>query len=181
MNYNAGVKTPMANIVMSMMVLVVLAVATPLFHDTPNCILASIIINAVLGLLDYSAMYKIWKIDFGDFVAMVGAFFGVIFISVEMGLLIAVYCKDSAITNYDPDLLFSNVRIQFFNVGCPLSSKNLVTSDQAPYSCVGKNSRDKYLQECGAIPRFHQTAGYLGYPNRCCYLLLQFQLSERKV
>mgnify|MGYP002776891086 FL=1 len=96
MNYNAGVKTPMANVVMSMMVLVVLAVATPLFHDTPNCILASIIINAVLGLLDYSAMYKIWKIDFGDFVAMVGAFFGVIFISVEMGLLIAVYCRDSS-------------------------------------------------------------------------------------
>ena len=92
-NYNAGVKTPVANIVMALMVMIVLVALTGLFHDLPNCILASIIINAVIGLVDYSAMYKIWKVDFGDFIAMSGAFFGVIFISVEIGLLIAVRTK----------------------------------------------------------------------------------------
>ena len=89
-NYNAGVRTPVSNIVMSLMVMIVLVALTGLFHDLPNCILASIIINAVIGLIDFSAMYKIWKVDFGDFIAMAGAFLGVVFISVEMGLLIAV-------------------------------------------------------------------------------------------
>ena len=89
-NYNAGCKTPMSNIVMSIMVLLVLAVATPLFHNTPNCIIASIIINAVLGLVDYNAMYKIWRVDMPDFIIMVGTFLGVVFGSIEVGLLVAV-------------------------------------------------------------------------------------------
>ena len=92
-NYNAGVRTPVSNIVMSLMVMIVLVALTGLFHDLPNCILASIIINAVIGLIDFGAMYKIWKVDFGDFIAMAGAFLGVVFISVEMGLLIAVRLK----------------------------------------------------------------------------------------
>lgn len=89
-NYNAGCKTPVSNVVMSVMVLVVLLVATPLFHNTPNCILASIIINAVLSLIDIKAAITIFKVDKLDFVALFGAFAGVLFISVEMGLLIAV-------------------------------------------------------------------------------------------
>lgn len=89
-NFNAGCKTPVANMVMSAMVLIVLAVATPLFHNTPNCILASIIINAVINLVDIKAAILIWKIDKLDFLACLGAFFGVFFASVEIGLLIAV-------------------------------------------------------------------------------------------
>lgn len=89
-NFNAGCRTPVANMVMSAMVLIVLAVATPLFHNTPNCILASIIINAVINLIDVKAAILIWKIDKLDFLACMGAFLGVFFISVEIGLLIAV-------------------------------------------------------------------------------------------
>jgi high affinity sulfate transporter 1 len=44
----------------------------------------------VIGLVDYDAAYLIWKIDKFDFVACMGAFFGVVFVSVEIGLLIAV-------------------------------------------------------------------------------------------
>ena len=89
-NYNAGCRTPVSNMVMSAMVLVVLAVATPLFHNTPSCILASIIINAVINLIDVKAAILIWKIDKLDFIACMGAFLGVLFVSVEIGLLIAV-------------------------------------------------------------------------------------------
>ncbi|KAG6414906.1 hypothetical protein SASPL_122282 [Salvia splendens] len=89
-NYMAGCKTAMSNIVMSCVVLLTLFLITPLFKYTPNAILASIIISAVVGLLDYEAMILIWKIDKFDFVACMGAFFGVVFIGVEMGLLIAV-------------------------------------------------------------------------------------------
>ncbi|BFG19712.1 hypothetical protein CerSpe_059860 [Prunus speciosa] len=89
-NYMAGCHTAVSNIIMSLVVLLTLELITPLFKYTPNAILASIIISAVVGLIDLEAMKLIWKIDKLDFVACMGAFFGVVFISVEIGLLIAV-------------------------------------------------------------------------------------------
>eukprot|EP00249_Psilotum_nudum_P009976 c22261_g1_i1 orf=235-2301(+) len=89
-NYNSGCQTTISNVVMSLMVLIVLAALTPLFKYTPNCILASIIINAVISLIDIKAAILIWKIDKLDFLACLGAFLGVLFVSVEIGLLIAV-------------------------------------------------------------------------------------------
>jgi len=69
-------------------------VATPLFKYIPNGILASIIISAVLRLIDVKEIVQIWKVDKFDFIACMGAFFGVIFHSVEIGLLIAVRMFD---------------------------------------------------------------------------------------
>ncbi|KAI5654727.1 hypothetical protein M9H77_31914 [Catharanthus roseus] len=89
-NYMAGCQTAISNIIMSLVVLLTLEFITPLFKYTPNAILASIIISAVIGLIDYDAAILIWKIDKFDFVACMGAFFGVVFASVEIGLLIAV-------------------------------------------------------------------------------------------
>ncbi|GLJ49908.1 hypothetical protein SUGI_1060950 [Cryptomeria japonica] len=89
-NYNAGCHTAVSNVVMSIIVLLTLLVLTPLFHYTPNAILASIIISAVMSLIDIKAAYLIWKIDKLDFIACMGAFLGVVFVSVEIGLLIAV-------------------------------------------------------------------------------------------
>ncbi|KAG0562644.1 hypothetical protein KC19_9G162200 [Ceratodon purpureus] len=89
-NYNAGVCTAMSNVVMSIVVLVTLLVLTPLFKYTPNAILSAIIISAVISLIDGRAAWMIWKIDKFDFLACLGAFVGVFFVSVEIGLLIAV-------------------------------------------------------------------------------------------
>ncbi|KAJ9560652.1 hypothetical protein OSB04_005812 [Centaurea solstitialis] len=89
-NYMAGCQTAVSNIVMSCVVFLTLKFLTPLFEYTPNAILSSIIISAVVGLVDYEAAILIWKIDKFDFVACMGAFLGVVFASVEIGLLIAV-------------------------------------------------------------------------------------------
>ena len=89
-NYMAGCKTAISNVVMAIVVMLTLLLITPLFKYTPNAILASIIINAVLGLIDFESAYLIWKVDKMDFLACLGAFFGVVFASVEYGLLIAV-------------------------------------------------------------------------------------------
>ncbi|KAF4378447.1 hypothetical protein F8388_021641 [Cannabis sativa] len=89
-NYMSGCHTAVSNIVMAGVVFLTLELITPLFKYTPNAILASIIIAAVVNLLDYEAVILIWKIDKFDFVACMGAFFGVVFMSVEIGLLIAV-------------------------------------------------------------------------------------------
>lgn len=87
----AGCQSAVSNIIMSIVVFLTLQFITPLFKYTPNAILAAIIISAVINLIDFQAAILIWKIDKFDFVACMGAFFGVIFASVEIGLLIAVY------------------------------------------------------------------------------------------
>ncbi|XP_020201844.2 probable sulfate transporter 3.3, partial [Cajanus cajan] len=89
-NHNAGARTAMSNIVMSVTVLVTLLFLMPLFQYTPNVILGAIIIAAVIGLIDIPSARLIWKLDKFDFIVMMTAFFGVIFISVQLGLGIAV-------------------------------------------------------------------------------------------
>ncbi|KAL5823015.1 hypothetical protein ACOSQ4_020915 [Xanthoceras sorbifolium] len=89
-NYNAGAKSAVSNIVMASAVLVTLLFLMPLFHYTPNFILAAIIITAVIGLIDYQSALQLWKVDKLDFLACMCSFFGVLFISVPLGLAIAV-------------------------------------------------------------------------------------------
>ncbi|GMH14255.1 hypothetical protein Nepgr_016096 [Nepenthes gracilis] len=89
-NYNAGAKTAVSNITMAAAVIVTLLFLMPLFYYTPNVILATIIITAVIGLIDYKAAFKLWKVDKLDFVACLCSFVGVLFISVPMGLAISV-------------------------------------------------------------------------------------------
>ncbi|KMZ71616.1 putative sulfate transporter 3.4 [Zostera marina] len=89
-NYNAGSKTAISNIVLASAVLITLLFLIPLFYYTPNLILSAIIIIAVIGLIDYRAIVKLWKVDKFDFLSCITAFIGVLFVSVQSGLLIAV-------------------------------------------------------------------------------------------
>ncbi|MQL96017.1 hypothetical protein Taro_028687 [Colocasia esculenta] len=89
-NHNAGCKTAMSNIVMAVSVMVTLLFLMPLFAYTPNVVLGAIIITAVIGLIDVPAAYLVWKMDKVDFLVCLSAFLGVIFISVQDGLAIAV-------------------------------------------------------------------------------------------
>lgn len=89
-NYSAGCETLVSNIVMAITVLVSLELFTKLLYYTPTAILASIILSALPGLINLNAAYHIWKIDKLDFLACIGAFFGVLFGSVEIGLTAAV-------------------------------------------------------------------------------------------
>lgn len=90
-NHNAGAKTAVSNIVMSVTVMVTLLFLMPLFQYTPNLILGAIIVTAVVGLIDIPAAINILKTDKFDFLVMLCAFLGVLFISVQEGLAIAVY------------------------------------------------------------------------------------------
>ncbi|XP_021770307.1 sulfate transporter 3.1-like isoform X2 [Chenopodium quinoa] len=89
-NYNAGCKTAVSNIVMSVAVMITLLFLTPLFYYTPLVVLSSIIISAMLGLIDYEAAIHLLKIDKFDFIVCMSAYIGVVFGSVETGLVVAV-------------------------------------------------------------------------------------------
>ncbi|KAK2978563.1 hypothetical protein RJ640_006682 [Escallonia rubra] len=89
-NFSAGCQTAVSNIVMAITVLISLELFTRLLYFTPIAILASIILSALPGLIDINEAYNIWKVDKLDFLACFGAFLGVLFSSVETGLLAAV-------------------------------------------------------------------------------------------
>ncbi|KAJ0097387.1 hypothetical protein Patl1_27314 [Pistacia atlantica] len=89
-NFSAGCETAVSNIVMAITVLISLELFTRLLYYTPIAILASIILSALPGLIDLNEVHNIWKADKLDFLACIGAFFGVLFGSVEIGLSVAV-------------------------------------------------------------------------------------------
>eukprot|EP00850_Spirogloea_muscicola_P018449 SM000169S02704 [mRNA] locus=s169:77049:81972:- [translate_table: standard] len=89
-NFAAGGNSSVTNLIMSLVLLLTLTCLTTLFKYLPNAVISAIIISAVIGLIDIKGAYLIWKTHKLDFVVLLGAFFGVVFISVEIGLLIAV-------------------------------------------------------------------------------------------
>ncbi|CAH2067776.1 unnamed protein product [Thlaspi arvense] len=89
-NFSAGCETVVSNIVMAITVMISLEVLTRFLYFTPTAILASIILSALPGLIDISGALHIWKLDKLDFLVLIAAFFGVLFASVEVGLLLAV-------------------------------------------------------------------------------------------
>ncbi|KAK8914033.1 putative sulfate transporter 3.4 [Platanthera zijinensis] len=90
LNYNTGSKTTVSNIVMASIVLVMMTFLMPLIHYTPNVIFAAIIIISVVSIVDFKAASRLWKVDKLDFITYLSAFFGVTFITVQTGLIIAV-------------------------------------------------------------------------------------------
>ncbi|XP_031116989.1 low affinity sulfate transporter 3-like isoform X2 [Ipomoea triloba] len=89
-NFYAGCETAVSNVVMAVTVLISLQLLTRLLYFTPVAILASIILSALPGLINLNEAYSIWKVDKLDFLACAGAFAGILFASVEIGLLVAV-------------------------------------------------------------------------------------------
>ncbi|OAY27989.1 sulfate transporter 3.1 [Manihot esculenta] len=89
-NFNAGCKTAVSNIVMATAVMITLLFLTPLFYYTPLVVLSSIITAAMLGLIDYEAAIHLWEVDKFDFFVCISAYVGVVFGSVEIGLVVAV-------------------------------------------------------------------------------------------
>ncbi|KAK6120065.1 hypothetical protein DH2020_046195 [Rehmannia glutinosa] len=89
-NFNAGCKTAVSNIVMAFAVMITLLFLTPLFHYTPLVVLSSIIIAAMLGLIDYEAAIHLWHVDKFDFVVCMSAYIGVVFANIEIGLILAI-------------------------------------------------------------------------------------------
>ena len=90
-NFNAGCKTAASNIVMAIAMMFTLLFLTPLFHYTPNAVLSAIIASAMLGLIDIHAAIHLWKVDKIDFFVFLGGFVGVVFATVEIGLIISVW------------------------------------------------------------------------------------------
>ncbi|XP_061366494.1 probable sulfate transporter 3.5 [Gastrolobium bilobum] len=89
-NYNAGCKTAMSNVVMAILMALTLQFLAPLFGYTPLVALSAIIISAMMGLINYEEVIHLFKVDMFDFIICMAAFFGVTFISMDVGLMMSV-------------------------------------------------------------------------------------------
>ena len=89
-NFSAGARSTVSNIVMAVTVFIALELFMKLLYYTPMAVLASIILSALPGLIDIREACSIWKVDKMDFLICLGAFAGVLFGSVEIGLGVAV-------------------------------------------------------------------------------------------
>ncbi len=89
-NDQAGAKTGMASLISAVLIVLTLLFLTPLFYYLPNAILASVIMVAVFGLIDFKEPVRLWKTDRTDFVLLLITFVFTASLGVEIGIGIGV-------------------------------------------------------------------------------------------
>jgi sulfate permease, SulP family len=89
-NDQAGAKTGMASLISAGLVMLTLLLLTPLFHFLPNAILASVILVAVFGLIDYKEAKHLWKSDQTDFWMLMTTFIGTLIFGIKEGIGLGV-------------------------------------------------------------------------------------------
>ena len=89
-NDQAGAKTGLAAIISALLIVVTLLFLTPLFYNLPKTILASVIMVAVFGLIDYKEAIHLWKSNRTDFFLLVVTFIATLTIGIEKGIGLGV-------------------------------------------------------------------------------------------
>ena len=89
-NDQAGAKTPLASIISAGLIVLTLLFLTPLFFYLPHAILASIIMVAVFGLIDFKEAAYLWKTDRTDFYMLLATFLATLGLGIELGIVVGV-------------------------------------------------------------------------------------------
>lgn len=89
-NDQAGAKTTVASIISALLVLLTLLFLTSFFYQMPKTILASVILVAVIGLIDMKEAIHLWHDHRMDFWMLIATFFATLSLGIEQGILIGV-------------------------------------------------------------------------------------------
>lgn len=89
-NDKAGARTPLSLVVASITIGICLVFLTDLLHDLPTVILAAIVLVAVKGLIDASALAHLWRVSRFEFAIAIVALVGVLLLGILKGVLVAV-------------------------------------------------------------------------------------------
>lgn len=73
-NMNSGAKTGMSSVITALIVLLTLLFFTPLLYHLPQAALAAVIIMAVIGLINFSAVKHAWQANKHDGIAAIATF-----------------------------------------------------------------------------------------------------------
>ncbi|GAB5037369.1 sulfate transporter [Nannochloropsis oceanica] len=86
LQHELGVKTPLANVVTSLFVTIVLVAATTLLEFVPKAVLGAIICTCIMSLFDFHDMWRALWVAPVDFLVMIFTFFVTVLYNVEKGL-----------------------------------------------------------------------------------------------
>ncbi|XP_780092.2 sodium-independent sulfate anion transporter isoform X2 [Strongylocentrotus purpuratus] len=89
-NEQSGVMTQASGIVTGTLVIVSLAFLTPVFYYIPKASLAAVIIYAVLFMIDYHIVVKLWRVRKPDLITLAMTFFVSLWLGVEYGTIIGI-------------------------------------------------------------------------------------------
>lgn len=89
-NDQAGAKTGLAAIISAALIILTLLFLTPLFYYLPKAILASVIMVAVFGLIDYKEAQHLWHSNKTDFAMLLTTFVATLGLGIEQGIGIGV-------------------------------------------------------------------------------------------
>ncbi len=89
-NDQAGAKTGLASIISAVLIILTLLFLTPLFYFLPSAILASVIMVAVFGLIDYKEAIYLWKTNRIDFAMLIVTFIATLGLGIEQGIGVGV-------------------------------------------------------------------------------------------
>lgn len=85
-NFDAGAVTQAASLITALLIAVVLIFLTPALYSLPKATLAATIIVAVIGLIDFSIVRKVWKISRSEASAIIATMIVTLVYGVEAGV-----------------------------------------------------------------------------------------------
>jgi sulfate permease, SulP family len=88
-NDGAGARTPLALVFASVTLAVCLLFLTGLLENLPKAVLAAVVLTAVSGLLDFPALFRMWRVSLLDFSAAAIALGAVLLLGILQGILLA--------------------------------------------------------------------------------------------
>ena len=89
-NYTAGANTPLASVITSVLMALLLCTPTGWMAPLPLPALAATIMIAVLGMLDFDTPREAWRYDRGDALAWAATLLGVLLLGVEEGVIVGL-------------------------------------------------------------------------------------------
>ena len=88
-NDKAGARTPLALVFASATLALCLLFLTGLLENLPKAVLAAVVLTAIYGLLDFPALFRMWRVSRLDFFAAAIALVGVLLFGILQGILLA--------------------------------------------------------------------------------------------
>jgi sulfate permease, SulP family len=88
-NDKAGARTPLALVFASVTLALCLLFLTGLLENLPKAVLAAVVMTAVAGLLDFPALFHMWRVSRIDFYAATIALGAVLVLGILQGILLA--------------------------------------------------------------------------------------------
>ncbi len=88
-NDKAGARTPLALVFASATLALCLLFLTGLLENLPKAVLAAVVLTAIYGLLDFPALFRMWRVSRLDFFAAAIALVGVLLLGILQGILLA--------------------------------------------------------------------------------------------